>query len=157
MARRRVTLERRFNASVEELWELWTTKEGFESWWGPDGFRTEVKALDVRVGGETVYAMIATGKDQVDFLKEAGMPLVSEDRLTLTEVLPHRRLAYTHLIDFFPGVEPYRAGMEVEFEALAEGARMVVTLDVMHDERTTQMALTGMAMQLDRLEKRLAG
>jgi uncharacterized protein YndB with AHSA1/START domain len=35
-------IERTYRASVEELWELWTTKEGFESWWGPDGFRVEV-------------------------------------------------------------------------------------------------------------------
>ena len=35
-------------AKVEELWELWTTKQGFESWWGPDGFRVKVHALEAR-------------------------------------------------------------------------------------------------------------
>jgi uncharacterized protein YndB with AHSA1/START domain len=31
----RLTLERTLRVSVEEIWALWTTKEGFESWWGP--------------------------------------------------------------------------------------------------------------------------
>ena len=32
-----VVIERTYQARVEELWELWTTKEGFESWWAPEG------------------------------------------------------------------------------------------------------------------------
>ena len=30
-------IERTYRASVDELWDLWTTKEGFESWWPPEG------------------------------------------------------------------------------------------------------------------------
>ena len=26
-----------FKATLEEVWELWTTKDGIESWWGPEG------------------------------------------------------------------------------------------------------------------------
>lgn len=105
MTTRRITLERTFEADVEDLW---ATAEGFESWWGPEGFRTEVRKLEPEVGGETVYVMIAVGLEQVEFLRKAGMPLESEDRLTLTEMVLTRRLAYTHLIDFLPGVAPYR-------------------------------------------------
>ncbi len=154
MTTRRITLERTFEADVEDLWELWTTPEGFESWWGPEGFRTEVRKLEPKVGGETVYIMIAVGPEQVEFLRKAGMPLESEDRLTLTEMVPMRRLAYTHLIDFLPGVTPYPAAMEVEFSRVDGGARMVVTMDVMHDEQMTQMAVMGMESQLARLERR---
>ena len=39
-------IERTYRASVDELWELWTTKEGFESWWPPEGFRAEVHAIE---------------------------------------------------------------------------------------------------------------
>ena len=35
---RRITMERTFAAPMEDVWELWTTKEGIESWWGPEGF-----------------------------------------------------------------------------------------------------------------------
>ena len=39
---RRLTLERTYRAPLEKVWELWTTKAGIESWWGPDGFTVEV-------------------------------------------------------------------------------------------------------------------
>ncbi len=58
-ARRRITLERTYQASLEEVWEMWTTPEGIESWWGPDGFAVEVRKLDLRPGGELLYAMTA--------------------------------------------------------------------------------------------------
>jgi hypothetical protein len=39
-----VVLERTYQARVEEQWALWTIKKGFESWWGPEGFRVKVPA-----------------------------------------------------------------------------------------------------------------
>ena len=53
-ARRTIALERFYDAPVETVWELWTTKAGIESWWGPAGFSTEVTAIDVRPGGHLV-------------------------------------------------------------------------------------------------------
>ena len=47
--------DRTYRASVDELWELWTTKEGLESWWGPAGVRTEVHAIEVRPNGKLHY------------------------------------------------------------------------------------------------------
>ena len=35
-------LERTYPTSTEELWELWTTPAGIESWWAPDGFTIEM-------------------------------------------------------------------------------------------------------------------
>jgi uncharacterized protein YndB with AHSA1/START domain len=151
---RRITLERTFDATVGDLWELWTTKEGFESWWGPEGFRAEIRKLDLEVGGETVYAMIAVGADQIEYMRKAGMPLETEDRLTLTEIVPQRRLAYTHFIDFLPGVTPYETAMEVEFASVPDGARMVVTMDVMHSDEMTRMAVLGWESQLEKLRGR---
>src|ERR1700716_2763645 len=91
-ARRTITLERTFKASIEEVWELWTTKEGIESWWGPEGFAIKVLTLDLRPGGELVYAMTAIASDQIEFMKNAGMPLTTKTRVTYTEVVPPRRL-----------------------------------------------------------------
>jgi uncharacterized protein YndB with AHSA1/START domain len=55
----KVVIERTYRASIEDVWALWTTKDGFESWWGPQGFRAEVQQLEARVGGTLRYAMIA--------------------------------------------------------------------------------------------------
>lgn len=150
-ARRKVTLERSFEASIEEVWDLWTTKEGIESWWGPDGFVVTVQKLDLRPGGELLYTMTAIGSDQIAFMKNAGMPLVSETRATYTEVVPPTRLAYTTRTDFIPGVEPYDAATVVDLSPTAGGVRLVLTLDAMHDERWTQMAVMGLEMELGRL------
>ena len=98
-ARRKVTLERTFKASIEEVWDLWATQEGIESWWGPDGFAVTVHKLDLRPGGELVYAMTAVASDQIEFMKKAGMPLTTESRVTYTDVIPPRRLAYAFYED----------------------------------------------------------
>jgi uncharacterized protein YndB with AHSA1/START domain len=152
-ARRTVTLERTFDASIEEVWDLWTTKEGIESWWGPEGFVVKVLKLDLRPGGELRYTMTAVGADQIEFMKNAGMPLVSETRITYTEVDPPRRLAYTTLADFIPGVEPYDAATAVELHPSANGVRMVLMQQAMHDEHWTQMAVMGWESELDKLAR----
>jgi uncharacterized protein YndB with AHSA1/START domain len=152
-ARQKVTLERTFDASVEELWDLWTTKEGIESWWGPDGFAVKVQKLDLRPGGELLYTMTAIASDQIEFMKKAGMPLTTETRATYTEVVPPRRLVYSTKADFIPGVEPYDAATVVELHPSAEGVRLVLTIDAMHDEHWTQMAVMGWKNELEKLAR----
>lgn len=155
-ARRRIALERTFAASPEEVWELWTTKEGVESWWGPDGFRVEVRAIDPRPGGEVRYAMWAIGAAQIEAMKRAGMPLVTEARFTYRELLPHRRLTTFHAVDFVPGVAAYDVETVVELHPVAAGVRMVVTIDAMHDAHWTEMAVKGWESQLYKAVRLLA-
>jgi uncharacterized protein YndB with AHSA1/START domain len=154
-ARRRVSIERTFKAAIEEVWELWTTKDGIESWWGPDGFEVKVRKLDVRPGGELLYDMTAVAPDQIEFMKKAGMSVTTPSFVTYTEVVPLNRLAFTQLADFIPNVKPYQVAMTVEFETSPQAVRMVLTLDAMHDEYWTNMAVMGWENELDRLEKRL--
>jgi uncharacterized protein YndB with AHSA1/START domain len=149
--RRKVTLERSFESSIEEVWDLWTTKEGIESWWGPDGFATQVQKLDLRPGGELLYTMTAVGSDQIEFLKKAGMPIVQNVRCRYIDVVPPTRLAYTTLADFFPGVEPYDAATSVALYPTANGVRLVLTLDEMHDAQMTKLAVMGWENELGRL------
>jgi len=152
-ARRRVTIERRFNAAIEDVWELWTTKDGIESWWRPDGFAVKVRRLDLRPGGELRYDMSAIAPDQIEFLQKAGMPPTTPSLVTYTEVVPRKRLAFRQLVDFIPNVKPYEVAMMVEFDATPQGVRMVLTLDAMHDEYWTKMAVRGWESELDKLAK----
>ncbi len=151
--RRRITLERTYEASIEEVWDLWTTKEGIESWWGPEGFTVTVRKLDLRPGGEMRYAMTATAPPQVEFMKKAGMPLTTEALIRYTEVVPPRRLGYVHLADFIPGVEPYDVATLVELFPSGHSVRMVVSFDAMHDEKWTGMAVAGWESQLGKLAR----
>jgi uncharacterized protein YndB with AHSA1/START domain len=86
--KRQITLERTYQASPKDVWDLWTTRDGIESWWGPEGFAVRVRKLDLRPGGELRYAMTAVGPDQVEFMKHAGMPLTTEARLTYDAIAP---------------------------------------------------------------------
>jgi uncharacterized protein YndB with AHSA1/START domain len=152
-ARRMVTLERTFEASIQEVWDLWTTKDGIESWWGPDGFVVEVQTLDLRPGGELLYVTTAVGSDQIEFLRNLGMPAVVATRVRYTEVEPPRRLAYTTLADFIPGVAPYDAATFVDLDVVAGGVRMVLSQEAMHDEHWTHMAVMGWESELDKLAR----
>jgi uncharacterized protein YndB with AHSA1/START domain len=154
-ARRRISIERTFDAAVDRVWQLWTTKEGIESWWGPPGFEVKVRRLDVRRGGELLYAMSAIAPDQIEFIKKAGMPLTTESLVTYTEVLPLQRLAFTQMADFIPNVKPYEVVTTVEFATQPLGVRMVLTLDAMHDEYWTKMAVMGWESEVDKLAQLL--
>ena len=153
-ARPKVVIERTYRATVTELWELWTTKEGFESWWGPDGFRVEVHALEARLGGTLHYDMIADSPEMIAAMKQMGRPTSHEARARFTEIRPHDRLAITSVIDFLPGVIPYESTIVAEFFPSGDTVRMVVTLDPMHDEEFTKMQTAGFTSQLSKLDRR---
>jgi len=150
-ARRKVSIERTFNAAAEDVWDLWTTKNGIESWWGPPGFEVKVRRLDFRRGGELLYAMTAIAPDQIEFLKKAGMGLTTESLVTYTEVVPLKRIAFTQMADFIPNVKPYEVATTVELATHPEGVKVVLTLDAMHDEYWTKMAVMGWESELDKL------
>jgi uncharacterized protein YndB with AHSA1/START domain len=149
--KRRITIERKYRTSLKDVWDLWTTERGFESWWGPGGFTAKVLALDLRPGGELLYAMTAVGREQVEFMKKAGMPLTVEARIRFTQVVHQKRLAYTSLADFIPGVMPYDVATEVEFQPDGKDVRMVITFDAMHSEEWTERARMGWEGQLSKL------
>ena len=150
----KIVIERTYRARVEELWSLWTTKAGFESWWGPEGFRVEVHTIDARLGGALHYDMIADAPDQIAAMKRMGHPPSHETRGTFSEIKPHERLALTHLIDFLPGVPAYKSTMTVAFLPVGDKVRMVVTLDPMHSDEVSKMQATGFTSQLTKLDKR---
>jgi uncharacterized protein YndB with AHSA1/START domain len=153
---RRITLERVYRADVQDVWDLWTTKDGIESWWGPGGFAVTVRKLDLRPRGELLYAMTAIDPPQIEFMKKAGMPLTTEARITFTEIVPLRRLAYVHLTDFIPGVEPYDVATVVELQRVADGVRMILSFDAMHSDEWTERAVMGWKSELGKLDALIA-
>jgi uncharacterized protein YndB with AHSA1/START domain len=154
--KRKITIERTYKATIEEVWELWTTKDGIESWWGPEGFRVEVHSLDLRPGGVMLYSMIAVAPEMVEFMKKAGMPTAQKTRITYTEVTPCTRLAYDNWVDFIPGVEPYPSSQLVELFPSGGSVKMVLTLEPMHSDEWTQRAVMGWESELGKLERLLA-
>jgi len=149
-----VVIERTYNASVEDLWALWATKTGFESWWGPEGFRVEVHALEAAPGGALHYDMIADSPEAIAAMQGMGQPLSHNTHGKFDEFRPHSRLTLKHVIDFIAGVEPYESLIEVDFEPLGDRARMVVTIHPHRDAHWTRMATEGFRSQLTKLDRR---
>ena len=150
--RAQFSIERTYFSSIDDIWELWTTKAGIESWWGPEGFEVTVTSLDLRPGGLLIYLMTASAPEQVAFMKRAGMPLSTECRVTYTEVSAPNRLAYKTLTDFVPGVTPYEVTTVVALEATGGGVKLTITFDAMHDDVWTERARDGYESQLRRLD-----
>jgi uncharacterized protein YndB with AHSA1/START domain len=148
-----IRIERIYPATPDEIWDLWTTSKGIESWWAPEGFRCDVRKLELRVGGELLYALTATGPEQVEFMKKAGMPLSTEAKKTFTEIDRPRRLAYLSLIDFVPGVKPYEQLTVIELTPRDGGTQVVMIADPLHDEVWTQRLIAGRTNELDNLSK----
>jgi uncharacterized protein YndB with AHSA1/START domain len=149
-----VVVERTYRAGVEDLWALWATKDGFESWWGPEGFRVEVHALEPREGGKLDYDMIADAPEAIAAMKQMGQPISHGTHGRYTQFRPHTRLVLVHDIDFVPGMETYESIIEVDFYPKGDEARMVVTIHPHRDPHWTKMAVQGFASQLTKLDRK---
>ena len=149
-----VVVERVYGAPVEELWALWTTKAGFESWWGPEGFRVEVRTLEARAGGALDYEMIADAPEAIAAMRSMGQPLSHGTHVRFGEFRPLERLTLVHVIDFIPGSEPYETTIEVDFSSAGGEASMLVTLHPHLDPMWTKMSLEGFTSQLGKLDRR---
>jgi uncharacterized protein YndB with AHSA1/START domain len=150
----KVVIERTYRANIEDVWALWTTKDGFESWWGPQGFRADVQELDARAGGALRYEMIADSPEMVAAMKQMGHPTSHATRSRFTEINPRSRLVLTNVIDFLPGVATYESNIAVDFTSAGHSVRMVVTLDAMHNDAFTKMQKEGFTSQLTKLDQR---
>ena len=152
-AQQSLVIERRYKARVEDLWALWTTRDGFESWWGPDGFRVEVHALEARAGGALSYDMIADAPEAIAAMKQMGQPLSHGTRGWFEELVPNQWLVLMHSVDFVPGMDPYDSRIDVSFAQIGEESLMVVTLHPHRDPMWTQMSAQGFTSQLGKLDR----
>jgi uncharacterized protein YndB with AHSA1/START domain len=151
-----VRFERAYDGPEDDLWGLWTTKDGFESWWGPEGFRVEVSKIEACVGGALDYDMIAVRAEEIAYMKQEGWAVRHGTHGTFVEFEPKRRLALRHRIDFIPGVEPYDHEMHVEFIPDGTRVRMVVEVEPHRDAHWTRMAAQGFESQLTKVPAALA-
>ena len=153
----RITIERSFSTTAERMWDLWTTKAGIESWWGPEGFRVDVRTLELRPGGKLHYAMTAEAPATVEFMKRSGMPLTNEAHATFGAVERPRRFTYDSLVDFVPGHAPYTIANEITLVPNGPDVKVIITVDRLHDAEWTERLVAGRKSQLDKLAQVLQG
>lgn len=155
-----IVVERDVAAPRERVWELWTTPEGIGRWWAPEGFRTEVEQLDLAPGGMLVYTMTAVDDAQAEFMRQHGMPLTTRSRKTFTEVAAPSRLAYSSLIDFVPGHEPYEHLTRIDLTPSSDipgGTHVTMHMEPLHDREWTDRLVAGRTNELDNLARLVQG
>jgi uncharacterized protein YndB with AHSA1/START domain len=99
---RSIIATRGFDAPRELVFEAWTDPKHLVQWWGPTGFTTTVRTIDVRPGG--VWRFVMHGPDGVDY----------ENRIVYEEIVKPERLVYSHPGD--DDVEPVQIHVTVTFE-----------------------------------------
>jgi uncharacterized protein YndB with AHSA1/START domain len=52
-----MTIDAEFDASPDQVWDLWADPRKLERWWGPPGYPATFTAHDFRVGGRSEYFM----------------------------------------------------------------------------------------------------
>jgi uncharacterized protein YndB with AHSA1/START domain len=66
LAKRTLTLTKKFDAPIELVWEAWTQPEHVAQWWGPKGMAIKVVEHNFKVGGKWKYVMpMPDGKEFV--------------------------------------------------------------------------------------------
>lgn len=150
-SRKKVVIERSYETTLERMWDMWTTKAGIESWWGPRGFRVDVQRMELRPGGPLHYAMTAVGPEMVEYMNKAGLPLTNEAHATFTAVERPHRISYDSLVDFVPGVTPYTISNDVQLTSRGSQVTVTLTMEELHDADWTTRLTQGRSSQLDKL------
>ena len=82
---RELRLSRTLNAPVELVWEVWTQPEHIAQWWGPNGFTTTIKTMDIEAGGE--WSLVMHGPDGTDY----------KNKSVFKEIVPLKKIVYEHI------------------------------------------------------------
>jgi Activator of Hsp90 ATPase homolog 1-like protein len=110
-----------------------------------------VTRLELAPGGELVYTMTAVAPEQIAFMEQYGMPIATESRKRFTEIVEPTRLTYTSVIDFVPDHAEYEHLTVIDLEPDAEGTRIVMHVEPLHDELWTQRLIEGRTNELENL------
>ncbi|MEO8262838.1 MAG: SRPBCC domain-containing protein [Pseudolysinimonas sp.] len=144
-----VTFERELPASAADVWRSWTRAEELEAWWGPIGWTTTVRALDVRPGGLWHFGMGPAGEAREVWI-----------RSIYTEVITGTALSYLEGFsdDQATDLDPEPNNVTVEFIELDPGiTRLVMRVRFASAERLEAIIarglLGGWESAFDRLEQ----
>jgi uncharacterized protein YndB with AHSA1/START domain len=140
-ANREIAISRILNAPRELVWKVWTDPKHISEWWGPNGFTTITKEMNVRKGGKWMHTM--HGPDGRDYPNE----------IIFTEVAEPERICYDHIAPKF--------NTTVTFEA--QGNKTKLTMVMVFDSKEEydfvvkeHGAIEGQKQTIARLEELLS-
>jgi uncharacterized protein YndB with AHSA1/START domain len=108
-----IVTTRVLDAPVALVWRAFTEPDQAVQWWGPVGFTTTTREMEVRSGGRWLYTM--HGPDGRDYPK----------RIVYTQVVPQQLLAWAHDASS-EGPPLFHA--RVQFQALGEHTLLILPM-----------------------------
>jgi len=78
-----ITIKRKMDLTVDQVWKAWSNPETFKQWWGPREYSCPYCSIDFSIGGKYLAAMRnKEGKD----IWSTG---------TYREIVPQQKIVYT--------------------------------------------------------------
>ena len=136
-----LVLTRTFHAARTLVFQVWTDPRHLAQWWGPRGFTTVIREMDVKPGGAWHYVM--RGPDGNEYPFDG----------TYVEVVEPERLVFDGSIH---GEPEQRVWTEVTFADLGGKTEVHVRQLYTFESDATRGASIGWNQQFDRLEEFLA-
>jgi uncharacterized protein YndB with AHSA1/START domain len=132
-----MTLDAEFDATPDQLWNLWADPRKLERWWGPPGYPATFTAHDFRVGGRSEYLM--TGPEG---------PITPTGYWQILELDPPRsmRIEDGFAGDGAPIDLPGPGGMNVTIEPTSDG-RTRMTIENTFPDLSTMEQLLAMGQE----------
>jgi uncharacterized protein YndB with AHSA1/START domain len=126
---REIVLSRVIDAPRNLVYRAWTEADRIFKWFGPKGFRCEVRQQgEAKVGGVWRFDMIAPNGHRYD------------SRMTFLEIVPNERLVLDHGAD--KDDDPNRFRVTLTFDEQSDG-KTVLTLRQLHPSKTQRDATIG--------------
>jgi uncharacterized protein YndB with AHSA1/START domain len=97
-----ITITRDMNVPADRVWDAWNSPDKIAKWWGPAGFTSTVKQLDVRAGGR--FEVIMHGPDGKDYPNLYVFDLVEK----------RKQLVYTNTGSKEFGLAPFQSVFDIE-------------------------------------------
>ncbi len=125
---REVVLVRVINAPRHVVFSAWTTADSFSQWFGPDGYTTNVREMEVQVGARTRFDM--TYSDGTIFT----------NRFDYIDVVDGSKIVVDHGSDIDD--DPSRFRVTLTFDEQSDG-KTVFTLRQLHPTAEQRNAVVG--------------
>ncbi|RKG89584.1 SRPBCC family protein [Corallococcus terminator] len=132
-----LTLQRQLSATAEEAFDFWVNPSKVASWWGPNaGDTSDVRMLDLRVGGKYRVLTHAPNGDTYDFTGE------------FRALEPGRKVSFTWEIE-----KSGPSQVTVTFEEQSGGTRLTLVHEGLQSEQDRDGCIDGWNGALDKLER----
>ncbi len=150
VSQREILTRRVIDAPPELVWQAWTDPARITLWWGPRGFSTTTRSMELRPGGMWLFTM--HGPDGTDY----------PNRIVFKEVEPGKKLTYAQDDGQEPSADSIHFQTEVLFENLQ--GKTLLTLRLVFPSAAAKQrvideygAVQGGVDTVSRLAEHLAG